>query len=79
MVFALARETASLFTLAGEENKKLGWSQDAGLTELPPTPAVDSLKTLEPRMVAKWTTYLQMKATFYEAYVSSSGTLTPPV
>ena len=32
-----------------------------------------SLKTLEPRMVAKWTTYLQMKATFYDAYVSSLG------
>ena len=63
VVYALSSETSKLFTVAGEQQ----WLNPSH--HYLSLPTADSLKTLDPSQFAKWTVYLQLKATFYESYV----------
>ncbi len=68
VVSSLAAETAQLFTLAGEWH----WFQCMPGAHLLYTygAAGEALKTLDPAQFSKWSSYLQLKADFYESCVS---------
>ena len=42
-----------------------------GLYTYPPLHSGDALKTLDQAQVSKWSSYLALKAAFYESYVGS--------
>lgn len=68
VVSSLAAETGQLFTLAGQYR---GVRPRAHPEETLPS-AGDALKTLDPAQFGKWSSYLSLKAAFYESYVSMS-------